>query len=79
MTGKTLEQLVDTNAGKAILTGQILGLLMKAQAEDRLLGVLDVRPVIDDNGDYLPQIDVTMRSGTYRIGVIDEHTIEEEP
>lgn len=78
MPARTLEELVNVKAGKALLTGGLLGLLVEAQAENRLVGVLSVQPVIDDDGNYLPQIDVTMKSGTYRIGVIDEHIIEEE-
>lgn len=72
---------LDQLQGQALLTGTVLGLLLKQQAENPGYGlaILDVRPCVDENGDYEPYIDVTLPSGTYRLGVLHHTTIHEEP
>lgn len=67
-------------AGKALLTGMFLGLAIKEQAnKDSAFTILDVRPLVDDNGDYVPRFEVVMPSGTYIVSVIEETSIDEEP
>lgn len=69
----------DQLSGQALLTGQIMGLLMRARAEGMTPNILDVHPVVDEHGNYEPFVDVTMPSGKYRLAVVHQTVIEEEP
>lgn len=55
-----------------------MGMLTKAQAEGLFL-IKDVRPVVDEDGNYEPFVDVTMPSGSYRIAIVHQTVIQEEP
>lgn len=66
--------------GRSLLTGMVLGTMIKESANsDSLFKILDVRPVLDSNGDYRHLVEVDMPSGTYTIAVLDELVISEEP
>lgn len=66
--------------GKALLTGMLLGSMLKEQTNpDSPFKILDVRPLVDDNGNYLPRFEIDMPSGTYTVALIDADVIEEEP
>jgi hypothetical protein len=56
-----------------------MGLLMRARAEGMTPNILDVHPVVDEHGNYEPFVDVTMPSGKYRLAVVHQTVIEEEP
>lgn len=71
---------VDQAIGKSLLTGMLIGTLAKSQADPNSpFTLLDVRPLVDDDGNYLHRFEVDMPSGTYTIAVIDADLIEEEP
>lgn len=63
---------------RAFLTGTIMGLLAKQTALSGSI-IHDVKPVYDEAGNYMPYIDVVLASGAYRIAVLHETLIEEEP
>lgn len=66
--------------GKALITGLLTGSLYQEQARpDSAFTILAVRPLQDEDGNYLNRVEVDMPSGTYTIAVIDQDMIEEEP
>jgi hypothetical protein len=72
--------LWDVVNAKLLLTGIMMGHLAQEQADPNSpFEVLDVRALADQNGKYLPRIEVDLPSGTYTIAVIDANVINEEP
>lgn len=76
----TASDLQQRFTGKYLLTGMLTMSAIQEQARpDSAFNILDVQPMVDDNGDVLPRFKVTMPFGTYTVAIIDEDTIEEEP
>lgn len=78
------------DGGERILTGMVLGHLVaelaRARAGESSFAILNVRPIVSDDGQYetaidvtMSAIDVTMYSGKYRIIVTDvtANTVQE--
>lgn len=72
----------DQEAGRALLTGALMGLLLQQQHlyqnAETLLPIHDVEVATDSDGNYQPVLFVTMNSGKYQITVSPASTIEEE-
>ena len=73
-----------TNDTQALLTGSLIGHLMleagRYRQGDGFLAITDVRPEVDDEGNYLPSFMVTFKSGTVLCISVNEVTdIPEEP
>lgn len=74
------EALWQKMTGRSLITGMLIGSMLKEQANpDSAFKILDVRPLVDDHGNYLNRLEVDMPSGTYTIAVLDEYVVEEEP
>lgn len=74
------EALLQKMSGRSLMTGMVLGGMLKEQANpNSAFKILDVRPLLDDDGNYLNRLEVDMPSGTYTIAVLDQDVIEEEP
>lgn len=69
----------DTATQRALITGWVLGSLLRAQ-QDGVANIQSVTPEVDLHGDYNNIVRVVTSIGTYRIAIIDEALpIQEDP
>lgn len=76
---RTPEQIQSQLAGKAMLGGVLWASLAQDQAKgDGGSGlILSAEPLTDLKGEFIYGLEVTMRSGTYKVLIVEEETIEE--
>lgn len=73
-----------TNDMQAFLTGHLIGSLSMEAAKYRngegVMKITDVRPDVDDDGNYLPTFNVSFESGlTLSVSICEVTEIQEQP